>query len=237
MKPQKHIKLLFASLFIASMLFSCKKQNKEDTIVNFHLYNPVTNEGFSNVTVKIIEQKDVTPPLKLENKYEKKVIWEGVTDVNGKASYSFKTFKSDKYTYWQSVDESFMNGKKIITQPDYGSISKNSINKKTYKIVDYINYVFVIKNINCLNGSDQCRFRQKSIPCQEESWSAWSPFPVSGISSYYEGCFEYISEVVYSHQNIYEVEYEITRNNITFYLKDTLYIIGNNSVDTLKYFY
>jgi hypothetical protein len=112
---------------MTSVLFSCKKQNKEETTVHFHLYNPVTNEGYSNVSVKIIEQKDVTPPLKLQSKYESRVIWEGKTDANGKASCSFKTLKSDKYTYWQSVDESFMNGKKIITQPDYGPISKNSM--------------------------------------------------------------------------------------------------------------
>ena len=208
MKPLKHIKLLFVSLFMASALFSCKKQNKEETTVYFSIYNPISGKGMSGVSVKIIEQKDVTPPLKLQSKYESKVIWEGKTDANGKASCSFKTLKSDKYTYWHSVDESFMNGKKIITQPDYGPISKNSVNKKTYKFVDYINYVTVIKNINCFDGNDKCRKRQRSI-LLEQNWGQWFPYPNSIVPQYYEGCFEYISEVGYSYQNIYEVEYEV----------------------------
>jgi len=222
------------------MLFSCKKQNKEDTIVNFHLYNPVTNEGFSNVTVKIIEQKDVTPPLKLENKYEKKVIWEGVTDVNGKASYSFKTFKSDKYTYWQSVDVSFMNDKKIITQPDYGPISKNTSNTIMFKVVhDNINYIWWIKNTNCFDNNDKFRWRKRSIMNIFDSvWRPWSPLigSPSYPDGYYEGCFEYTLLHTYS-QDIWDIEMEVTKNGITTIVRDTFYLTGQNGTDTLKLFY
>ena len=241
MKPQKHIKLLFVSLFMASALFSCKKQNKEETTVYFSIYNPISGKGMSGVSVKIIEQKDVTPPLKLQSKYESKIIWEGTTDANGKASHSFKTLKSDKYTYWHSVDESFMNGKKIITQPDYGPVSKNAPNTMTYKVVrDNINIIVWRKNINCYDENDKCKIRERSLvkPWNAE-WSKWIPqnspfYP----NNYYEGCDEYLSNNIGQlPQDIIEVEYEVTRNGITTTFKDTLYIIGNNTVDTLKYFY
>ena len=242
MKPQKHIKLLFVSLFMASALFSCKKLNKEETTVYFHLHNPVTNKGYSNVTVRIIEQKDVTPPLKLQSKYESKVIWEGKTDANGKASCSFKTLKSDKYTYWHSVDESFMNGKKIITQPDYGSLIKSSTTNLNYKlVVDDIKYVILYKNINCYDENDKCRFRKRNlIKPWESEWSAWMPNSPNFPNGYFEGCYENInipSSVAVLCQDAWEVEYEVIRNGVTTTFKDTLYIIGNNTVDTLKYFY
>lgn len=238
MKTQKLIKLLYASTLIL-LLFSCKKYYKEDTVVNFHLFNPVTNEGFSNVTVKIIEQKDITKPFQLTNEYETIVIWEGKTDSNGKASYSFKGRKNGKYTYWTSVDESFMVGKEIITQPEYKPLTMLSTNDLTYKVVvDNINVVIWWKNTNCFDTNDKCRFRERDI-LKSEVWSDWKPSITSFFpNGYIEGCYEYHSSSVGQlPQNITEVEYEVTRNGITTTFKDTLYLIGNSSIDTLKYFY
>lgn len=237
MKAQRLIKLLFVSL----LLVACKKEYKEDTTVHFHLYNPVTNEAYSNVTVKIIEQKDVSSKLQLSSEYETQVIWEGKTDANGKASYSFKGYKSDKYTYWHSVDESFMAGKKIIARPDYGSLKMLSNTTLSYKVVlDNINVVIWRKNANCFDENDKCRMRTRSlIKPWEYQWSEWGPqnSPIYP-NNYYEGCSEYLSSAVGQlPQNITEVEYEVTRNGITTSFRDTLYITGQNGTDTLKYFY
>ena len=235
MKTRKFIKLVFISV----LLFSCKKQYKEDTTVYFHLYNPVTNEAYSGVKVAVYEQKDVTSVLKLQNEYESNKIWEGVTDAYGKASHSFKTYKKDKYTYWHSVDESFMAGKKKIEQPEYGPLKKMVKNNLTYKAVsDNINIIIWWKNNYCFDENDKCKFRERSI-LKGENWSLWKPSTTSfHPNGYIEGCYEYMSSSVgQTHQNIYEIEYEVIRNGMTTFFKDTLYIIGNNSVDTLKYFY
>ena len=85
---------------------------------------------------------------------------------------------------------------------------------------------------------DRCKFRERSM-IKEEEWSAWKPSITSFYpTGYIEGCYEHISSGVgQTHQNIYEVEYEVTRNGITTSFRDTLYITGQNGTDTLKYFY
>ncbi|MEZ4890714.1 MAG: hypothetical protein R2779_09250 [Crocinitomicaceae bacterium] len=223
MKPQKHIKLLFVSLFMTSMLFSCKKLNKEETIVNFHLYNPVTNEGYSNITVRIIEQKDVTPPLKLQSKYESKIIWEGKTDANGKASYSFKTLKSDKYTYWHSVDEDAIQvgGGKILTRAEYGPLQNEKINTIEYTYTVPASYLLHIKNVFCLNQNDIFRYRVYWIyRTGLSNWSNWSQHQF--------GCYEAVNLTnnigQLASQDIIEVEYEVIRMESQQHLK-TLYTL------------
>ena len=244
MKTRKFIKLVFISVGIAGFLFSCKKENKEDTVVHFHLYNPVTNEAYSGVKVAVYELKDVTPTLSIlsDSKYDSNKIWEGVTDIYGKASHSFKTYKKDKYTYWHSVDESFIAGKKKVEQPEYGPLSKNTINKTTYKVVhDNINYIRWVKNMNCFDNNDKCRWRRKSIvDIYDSNWRPWSP--LVGSPSYpqgfYEGCFEHIYASTYTHkQDIWEIEMEVTKNGITTVTRDTFYLTGQNGTDTLKIFY
>ena len=239
MKTRKLIKLVFISV----LLFSCKKQYKEDTTVYFHLYNPVTNEAYSGVKVAVYELKDVTPTLSIlsDSKYDSNKIWEGVTDAYGKASHTFNAYKKGKYTYWHSVNESFIAGKKKVEQPEYGPLKMSSNNNLVYKAVsDNINVVVWRKNINCIDENDKCRIRERSlVKPWEAEWSDWRPqnspfYP----NNYYEGCSEYLSSTVGQlPQDIIEVEYEVIRNGITTFFKDTLYIIGNNSVDTLKYFY
>lgn len=238
MKTRKFIKLLFVSI----LLFSCKKQYKEDTIVNFHLYNPVTNEAYSGVKVAIYELKDVTPSLAIlpTSEYENNKIWEGVTDADGKASHTFSTLKKDKYTYWHYVDESFTEGKKKIEQPEYGPLVKNTNNKITYKVViDNLSYVRWVKNINCFDNDDKCRWRRKSIiDIYDSDWKPWSP--LVGSPSYpqgfYEGCFEYTNTHTHT-QDIWDIEMEVIRNGITTIVRDTFYLTGQNGTDTLKIFY
>ncbi|MCO5258628.1 MAG: hypothetical protein M9916_00595 [Crocinitomicaceae bacterium] len=232
MKPQKYIKLLFVSLFMTSVLFSCKKQNKEETTVYFHLYNPVTNEGYSNVTVRIIEQKDVTPPLKLQSKYESKIIWEGKTDANGKASCSFKTFKSDKYTYWHSVDEDAIQvgGNKILTRAEYGPLQNEKINKIEYTYTVPALFMLQFKNVNCWDTNDRFKIRYRWMYNSNQfGWSNWSQDQF--------GCYDSgVSGKWNSYNDFFICQYEVERNGVLNTYIDTFYI-NPDYVDTLKIYY
>jgi len=236
MKTQVAIKLLCISylLFICT---SCKKYSKELTTVNFHLYNPVTNEGYANVKVQITQQEDVTGAFQVESKYENKVIWEGYTDANGKASYSFNAMKKDKFEYWQSVDNAIKLNKEIIYQPDFSPIKKNETNSIKYALVNYVNYISWYKNISCFDSNDRCKIRRKSIVKDWESWSEWFPTAQSPYPTGYEGCYESLSNLLSHTQDIWDIEMEVTKNGITTILRDTFYITGQNGTDTLKLFY
>lgn len=233
MKKAIVIKLLFISILVI-LGNSCKKYSKELTTVNFHLYNPVTNEGYANVKVQIIQQEDVTGAFQVESEYESTVIWEGVTDANGKTSYSFNAMKKDKFTYWQSVDDGFKVGKNIILQPDYKPLNINEINEINYKILKYINLINWIKNDSCIDVNDKMRFRRKSIINIYDNWSNWIP---NGPNGYYEGCMNYFTNSYTHTQDIWDVEMEVTKNAITTIQRDTFYLTGQNGIDTLKLFY
>ena len=239
MKTQVAIRLLC----ISSLLFictSCKKYSKELTTVNFHLYNPVTNEGYANVKVQITQQEDVTGAFQAESEYESTIIWEGYTDADGKASYSFKAMKKDKFEYWQSVDNSVLNSSVnvLLTQPDFMPLIKNEINNKVYKAIkNNVTFVSWIKNINCYNQFDKMRYRKKSLIAFSSDWGAWSPGTNNPFypNGYFEGCFE-LGPNTHT-QDIWDVEMEVTKNGITTSLRDTFYITGQNGTDTLKLFY
>ena len=235
MKTRKFIKLVFISVGIAGFLFSCKKENKELTTVDFHIYNPVSGEAMTGVKVAVYEQKDVTSALKLQNECETRVIWEGMTDINGTATCSFKTFKNDKYTYWHSVDENAVKGgnRKLLSQPEYAPLQKEKVNKVEYTYTVPASFVLHIKNMNCYDGNDRFMYRRKwvynSQYTNQSGWTNWSQNQFgcydSGIGSNWD---------VYN--DILITQYEVERNNITNTYLDTFYI-NPYSVDTFKIFY
>lgn len=81
------MKVATVLLFISCLMltFSCNKQSKELTTVNFRPYNPVTNEGFSGVKVSVIQEKNTSSGFNSSSKSE--VAWEGVMDANGMTFY------------------------------------------------------------------------------------------------------------------------------------------------------
>lgn len=220
MKKVIVIKLLFIS-FLFLVISSCKKYSKELTTINFHVYNPVSGGGLSGVHVSIVEQEDVTKAFQVESKYETKVIWEGVTDSDGKASYSFNAMKKDKFTYWQNADVNYIqaNNRKLLKQPDFQEKSKNVVNNNEYTFTVPASFVGHYKNVNCLNSNDRFRFR----------------FSKKYNSTSF-GCYE----LTYNYNGAYEdyliYEYEVERNGILNTYLDTFYI-NPNFVDTLKIYY
>ena len=76
MKKSAHIKLEYISLLICLLfLMACKKESKEYTTVNFHLYNPVTLEAYSGVQVYIVRSKEGKSIKLFDDKSKKEVIW------------------------------------------------------------------------------------------------------------------------------------------------------------------
>lgn len=237
MKTHKIIKLLFVSLLVTGFLFSCKKENKELTTVNFHIHNPVSGEGMAGVKVAVYELKDVTPSLAIlpTSEYENNKIWEGVTDSDGKASHSFKAYKKDKYTYWHYVDESVVKtgNRKLLSQPEYGPLQKEKTNKVEYTYTVPASFVLHIKNIHCYDGNDRFRYRRKwvynSQYINQFGWTNWSLDQL--------GCYD---SDIGSNWDVYNdilvTQYEVERNGITNIYEDTFYI-SPYSVDTLKIYY
>ena len=225
-------------LYVSTLLFSfgCKKKSKELTTVNFHLYNPVTNEAFSGIKVSVLQEKNTSSGFNSSSDIE--VIWEGVTDAYGKAAYTFKAYNSTKYAYWQTVEQSFYFNSSLhkVFQPEFLPLNKNEENEIVYKVVKNANMVTWLKNLNCFDQNDQMRWRRKSIVDIFDDWSVWTPFSTSN-NIYFEGCYELISNPHTYKQDIWDVEMEVTKNGITSLVRDTFYITGQNGTDTLKLFY
>lgn len=225
----------FSLLLCLLLLMACKKESKEYTTVNFHLYNPVTLEAYSGVHVYIVRSKEPKSIILFNNKSKKEVIWEGITDVNGKASHSFKAFNNLDYTYYETVDENVFNNKYVYSRPFFGDLVKNTVNDGTYKIVNYTNYSFWIKNINCLNSGDKFRWRDKNLLLLSDSWGPWSPWTPD---NYHYGCYEFLyTGLINTPQEIKLIEMEVTRNGVVSIIRDTVYLTGQNGIDTLKLFY
>ena len=233
MKTRKFIKLVFISVGIAGFLFSCKKENKELTTVDFHIYNPVSGEAMTGVKVAVYELKDVTPTLSIlsDSKYDSNKIWEGVTDAYGKASHTFKTYKKDKYTYWHSVDENAVKGgnRKLLSQPEYAPLQKEKVNKVEYTYTVPAKFVSHFKNINCTGETNRFKFRVKRMyNTILFGWTNWS------LDQF--GCYDNITNHNNSYNDYFITEYEVERNGVTNTYLDTFYI-NPYSVDTLKIFY
>ena len=235
--------LLFVSiLFTSSTLFtSCKKkQSKNKTTVNFYLHNPITGEIFSGVKVKILMKEEKSSgPFVIGNSYKSSILWEGVTDMNGKASYSFNAYSNNKYQYWQVVDESFLNTNDPIIQPAYESLNKDQTNIIEYQLTKKVNFIRWIKNINYFDANDKFSYRLKGIVYPWEKWGAWSPYGTltENPVNYFEGLTNFQTETITENQNVWQIEMVTIRNGITTTKVDTFYLTGTVAVDTMKLFY
>ena len=153
-------------MFISVLLLvstACKKEFKTNTIVNFHVYNPISGEGLAGVPVRVIEQEDVSAAFQVSGEYKSTVSWEGITDQNGRASYTFNAKKKDKFTYWQSADIGYItaNNRKLLTQAEFQEEKKNAVNENEYTFTVPASFVGHYKNVNCFDASDRFRFRFK----------------------------------------------------------------------------
>ena len=233
-----HQKITYALiLFLAgSVLLSCKKKlSKEDTTVEWVVVNPVTNTPYVGVPVRLslIDYGN-------NSGVESGVIFEGVTNSQGRVSYTFKAYESATFTYWGEIDLNYFHatGQEYATlkQPSPGEFNKNELNELRYEIVPYAQYFVHTKNIDCQGEGDKMRLRRRYIYTYTPSnFGNWSPNP--NISSgFYEGCHENFNGPItgVSDSVIYEIE--VTKNGITQTFLEKFYI-GPEQVDTIKIYY
>lgn len=218
------------------LVIACTKKNNL-TQVHFHVFNPVTQEGFKDVHVKIYKLRDKT-----FSGEEQELIWESFTDENGKASFAFKAEKSLNTIYVQDIDKSFIGDKTLAHEPStYGGITKGEDNDLNYKIVHRIQWIHHFKNIACFDENDKVRMRYKDITISEVSnWSHWFPSN-TGVTNfptgYIPGCADYLTSTREDDQKILLTQLEVIKNDSVYYLEDTTYLTGENGVDTLKLYY
>lgn len=223
-------------LLIGLFFFSCKKESKEFTTVEWVVINPVTNNPYVNMLVRLYEAKATNDGI------EYKLIYEGKTNHQGRAQYSFKAALSGKYWYKPEINEGSLGvggiDYKVIKQPSPSveNVKKDEENEVRYEIVPYAKFYRYVKNVNCQGTDDKMRYRSKSIYTSSSGeFTSWSPN--SDLNSgYFEGCYEYISPLRTNPSDSVIYEVEVTRNGITEVMIQKFYR-NPNSVDTLKIFY
>ncbi|WP_159038471.1 hypothetical protein [Brumimicrobium mesophilum] len=224
-------------LFLATMLFiGCKKKSKDYTTVIWEVVNPVTNEPYTNMLVRLYEAK------KKNNGIEYKVIFEGKTNQVGIAEFSFKANLTSGYWYKPEINEGSLgvNGidYSVIKQPSPSdeSVKKDEENIIRYEIMPYGEFIIHIKNVDCQNASDKMRYRVNQIYTRPyDGFSNWSPSPTL-TSGYYEGCYESSSNVLVNPSDSIIYELEVTKNNSIELIKLKFHN-RPNVVDTMKLYY
>jgi hypothetical protein len=220
-------------LFVVSLFSSCKKESKEYTTVIWEVINPVTNAPYTNILVRLYEAK------KTNSGIEYSLIYEGKTNNQGRAEYSFKAYLSGKYWYEPEINEGALgvNGidYTIIKQPSPSvyNVKKDEENIIRYEIIPYHNRLTHVKNFNCQGSGDIMRYRQKYLYTGSGGWTIWTPDHVL-----YEGCIDDYSDVRSRPLDHIVTEIEVTRQNgsVENYI-DTSFIKGENNVDTIKVYY
>src|SRR5690554_1092863 len=170
-------------LFLAVLLLAgCKKKSKEYTTVIWEVVNPVTSEPYTNMLVRLYEAK------KKNNGIEYDLIYEGKTNNQGRAEYSFKANLAGKFWYEPENNEGSLghNGfdYSVLKQPSPSAynVEKDEENFIRYEIVPIANYYVHIKNVNCVDVNDVFVIRDRYTYTE---WTGWS-FDL-------EGCFSNVA--------------------------------------------
>jgi hypothetical protein len=224
-------------LFLVVGFFSsCKKESKEYTTVIWEVINPVTNAPYTNILVRLYEAK------KKSSGIEYSLIYEGQTNNQGRAEYSFKANLNNKYWYSPEINEGSLGvggiDYAVIKQPSPSvtTVTKDEENIIRYEIVPYAEYYFHIKNINCQGSDDKMRYRSNRLYTRpNDGFSDWSPSETL-TSGYYEGCYDNLSNLKTNRSDSIIYEIEVTRNGLTEIITKKFYR-GPENVDTIKLYY
>ena len=229
-----HQKITYALiLFLAgSVLLSCRKKlSKEDTTVEWVVVNPVTNTPYVGVPVRLslIDYGN-------NSGVESGVIFEGVTNSQGRVSYTFKAYESATFTYWGEIDLNYFHATgqeyAMLKQPSPGEFNKNELNELRYEIVPYIEAVHHIKNLNCQGEGDIMRWRYKSIVTLSQNWTNW----ISNTTT--TGCVDYMTGVNSMPMDKRVMEIEVTRQDLSIEHYVDTFILGiPGVVDTVRIYY
>lgn len=216
---------------VVLLSLSCKKLSKEYATARWEIMNPVTNTPYVGIPVRLIlgDYRGSTP------KYE--AIWQGETNSQGIAKYTFKGYTNPSFGYLEEANLSVLGvggiDYAIIRRPYAGGRQIDELNDFRYEIVPYRNRITHIKNNNCQGPGDIMRFRSKYIFTGSGNWSIWTP-----EHALYKGCIDNYTDIVSRPLDYIVTEIEVTRQNGTVeHFLDTSYIRGENMVDTIKIYY
>jgi len=233
---QQKINYVLILLFTVLLLAGCRKESKEYTTVIWEVVNPVTNTPYKNMLVRLYEAKKTNKGIEYE------LIYEGKTDNQGKAKYSFKAALSGKFWYKSEINEGYLgqNGidYSVIKQPSPSdeNVKKDEENIIRYEIVPYGGFIIHIKNTDCQGANDKMRYRVNQLYTRpNDGYSNWSPSSTL-TSGYYEGCYYDITNVVTNRSDSIVYELEVTKNNITELLEKKFHN-SPEVVDTIKLYY
>ena len=229
-----YVLILFFTVLLSA---SCRKESKEYTTVIWEVVNPVTNSPYVNMTVRLYEAKATN------NGIEYKLIYEGKTNSQGVAEYSFKAALSGKYWYKPEINEGSLGvggiDYKVIkqTSPSVETVKKDQENLLRYEIVPYGEYVQHTINIDCQGSDDKMRYRRKFIYTGkgENDFGNWHPINFQE-EEYIEGCYDNLSSIIQIPMDSILYEVEVTKNGNTETLYKIFYV-GPDKIDTIKLYY
>lgn len=222
------------------LISSCKKRLYEDpTTVTIKVQNPITGEGYKNVSFQVKEFEDKNSGIHVlgsnTEETEDSPVYSGSTDGNGYATFEFYKKKHSDFAYDLILDFSEME----VPGGDYEIVSGGSgyvLYQDLFEhsididIVPYADFYIHRKNINCQEPDDKMRFRTKWLYTGTGNWTNW------GEDDYFEGCVDDFSGPHHRPSDYRVTEMEIIKNGQTTYKIDTFYI-DPNQVDTLKMYY
>lgn len=222
------------TILVLFLFFSCKKHSKEYATARWEIINPVTNEPYVGIPVRLIlgDYRGNSP------KYE--VIWEGETNSQGIAEHKFKGYTNPSFGYLEKANLAPLGTQGfdyfIIRRPYAGGRPLDELNELRYEIVPYANFVLHIKNLNCQGSDDKMRYRSNRLYTRpNDGFSNWSPSPTL-TSGYYEDCYENISSEISNPSDSIMYEIEVTKNGNTETIFKTFFV-GSGQVDTVKIYY
>jgi len=218
-----HQKINYTLIFLLGLLIisGCRRESKQETVARWVIINPVTNAPYVGVPVRLMLDDYGGSNPKTE------IIWEGKTNSNGIAEYTFNAYKNNRFGYSEVANLAYLgqNGVdySVIKRPAMSryTVAKDEVNELRYEIVPYAYLKQIIKNVNCEGSEDILNMHMFLLNVD------------SGINQEYvrEGCYEYETTVsldgspegyrrVFSGTYIYD--YEVVRQSGVTYGRDSI---------------
>ena len=197
------MKNLFLILTLLLMFSSCGK-NKEVKII---AKNAATGTPYAGLEYLVVSSRTAANG----EKYKTEV--SGMLNDNGEAMVSIKQKSGRSYSIQVRAPE---NSYYTNQSPQFFDSPFDVNGKFTFEFAECAYLKFAVHNIDCINSSDQIRFRRLWISKNESN---------SFITQL--GCFHYIGDYFSLPEGQYKYEWEVTKNG-TLNTFDSIFIINKN---------
>jgi hypothetical protein len=196
------------AVITAIVLLSCCTKFGKNMTVKGEVLNPITGEGYSGVTVEMIQSEQ---SLSFNGGY--KGVTHTLTDENGNFSISATRLAP----VWVQVQaEDYKLGWDYKGQYSFMlKVNKGKTMNLDYHIVPYGGIKLKINNINCEGGGDTMYFRKKWA-IKSNDFDYWSSPRI--------GCYSYDGEPFKLPMGEYIYETKVTRSGVVSYVYDTVFV-------------